>query len=55
MLDVVTTDTAAIALYERLGWEFLGTGQQRWGPDLLVTVRCYAAPAASRPSLRETP
>ncbi|MGW0687596.1 GNAT family N-acetyltransferase [Streptomyces sp. NPDC002754] len=44
VLDVVTTDSAAIALYERLGWTFLGDGQQVWGPDELVTVRCYSAP-----------
>ncbi|MEV5607638.1 GNAT family N-acetyltransferase [Streptomyces sp. NPDC052225] len=46
VLDVVTTDAAAVALYERLGWEFLGAGQQAWGPDELVAVRCYAAPPA---------
>ncbi|MYW66984.1 GNAT family N-acetyltransferase [Streptomyces sp. SID8379] len=46
VLDVVDTDTAAIGLYERLGWVFLGTGQQEWGPDRWVSVRCYAAPVA---------
>ncbi|GAA2304646.1 GNAT family N-acetyltransferase [Streptomyces kunmingensis] len=46
VLDVVTTDTAAVALYERLGWEFLAVGQQDWGPGELVDVRCYAAPPA---------
>ncbi|WP_394428446.1 GNAT family N-acetyltransferase [Streptomyces sp. SGAir0957] len=46
VLDVVTTDTAAIALYERLGWEFLAEGRQEWGPADLVDVRCYAAPPA---------
>ncbi|WP_338693261.1 GNAT family N-acetyltransferase [Streptomyces sp. Q6] len=46
VLDVVTTDTAAIALYERLGWEFLGPGRQEWGPGEWVDVRCYAAPRA---------
>ncbi|WP_353940470.1 GNAT family N-acetyltransferase [Streptomyces sp. HUAS MG91] len=55
VLDVVTTDKAAIALYERLGWTFLGTGRQRWAPGTSVTVRCYAAPAASRSLPRETP
>ncbi|MBO1332899.1 GNAT family N-acetyltransferase [Streptomyces sp. VRA16 Mangrove soil] len=55
VLDVVTTDTAAVALYERLGWEFLATGQQEWGPDELVTVRCYAAPASGARSQKETP
>ncbi|MEV3858939.1 GNAT family N-acetyltransferase [Streptomyces sp. NPDC050095] len=44
VLDVVATDTAAIRLYERLGWEFLGAGQQDWGGGRLIDVRCYAAP-----------
>ncbi|MEU7104389.1 GNAT family N-acetyltransferase [Streptomyces stramineus] len=44
VLDVVASDTAAAALYERLGWERLATVEQRWGPDTTVTVRCYAAP-----------
>ncbi|MEV1021220.1 GNAT family N-acetyltransferase [Streptomyces sp. NPDC050264] len=48
VLDVVATDTAAVALYERLGWEFLATGQQEWGPGELVDVRCYAAPPVRR-------
>jgi ribosomal protein S18 acetylase RimI-like enzyme len=55
VLDVVTNDTAAIALYERLGWTFLGTGRQHWSPGTSVTVRCYAAPAASPSLPRETP
>ncbi|MEU8434961.1 GNAT family N-acetyltransferase [Streptomyces sp. NPDC029216] len=44
VLDVVTSDTAATALYERLGWTLLGTAEQRWTPQQTVTVRCYAAP-----------
>ncbi|MER5951506.1 GNAT family N-acetyltransferase [Streptomyces sp. NPDC001904] len=55
VLDVVTTDTAAIALYERLGWTFLGAGRQQWSSGTSVTVRCYAAPAASRSLPRKTP
>ncbi|MFB7737236.1 GNAT family N-acetyltransferase [Streptomyces sp. NPDC056112] len=43
VLDVVASDTAAAALYERLGWELLATVEQRWGPSQLVTVHCYAA------------
>jgi GNAT superfamily N-acetyltransferase len=43
VLDVVSTDTAAVALYERLGWQRLATLDQQWGPDLRVTVHCYAA------------
>ena len=45
VLDVVASDTSATALYERTGWRFLGTGEQHWGPQRAVTVRCYAAPA----------
>ncbi|MET8473509.1 GNAT family N-acetyltransferase [Streptomyces sp. NPDC006422] len=45
VLDVVTTDAAAIALYERLGWTFLAERRQVWAPGETVTVRCYAAPA----------
>ncbi|TDC15375.1 GNAT family N-acetyltransferase [Streptomyces sp. 8K308] len=45
VLDVVATDTAAAALYERLGWKRLTTVEQRWSPDQTVPVHCYAAPA----------
>ncbi|MEW1718098.1 GNAT family N-acetyltransferase [Streptomyces sp. NPDC093109] len=45
VLDVVASDTAAAALYERLGWHLLAVVEQRWSPDLTVMVRCYAAPA----------
>ncbi|MFD9592592.1 GNAT family N-acetyltransferase [Kitasatospora sp. NPDC059973] len=44
VLDVVASDTAAAALYERLGWRLLATVEQRWSPEQLVAVRCYAAP-----------
>ncbi|QWB22470.1 GNAT family N-acetyltransferase [Streptomyces koelreuteriae] len=44
VLDVVASDTAATALYERLGWELMATVEQRWSPDQTVAVRCYAAP-----------
>ncbi|CAG6396350.1 GNAT family N-acetyltransferase [Streptomyces cocklensis] len=43
VLDVVASDSSAVALYERLGWELLGTVEQRWSPQQTVTVRCYAA------------
>ncbi|MEV0227355.1 GNAT family N-acetyltransferase [Streptomyces sp. NPDC050704] len=43
VLDVVATDTAAAALYERLGWELLATVEQEWSSDQTVSVRCYAA------------
>ncbi|MBB5117065.1 acyltransferase [Streptomyces eurocidicus] len=45
VLDVVASDTAATALYERAGWTRLTTAEQRWGPDRTVTVHCYAAGA----------
>ncbi|WP_328582318.1 GNAT family N-acetyltransferase [Streptomyces sp. NBC_00370] len=41
VLDVVATDTAAVALYERLGWELLGTAEEQWGPEQKVTLRAY--------------
>ena len=41
VLDVVATDTSAIALYERLGWELLGIADEQWGPDQTVTMRSY--------------
>ncbi|NYV77512.1 hypothetical protein HW445_24765, partial [Streptomyces sp. UH6] len=44
VLDVLATDTAAVALYERLGWRHLGDAAPRW-TDRVVTVRCYAAPS----------
>ncbi|MEU3374787.1 GNAT family N-acetyltransferase [Streptomyces sp. NPDC006711] len=43
VLDVVASDTAAAALYDRLGWQLLATVEQRWSPEQTVTVRCYAA------------
>ncbi|MFJ4715881.1 GNAT family N-acetyltransferase [Streptomyces sp. NPDC088785] len=55
VLDVVTTDTAAIALYERAGWTFLGTGRQHWAPGVRVTVRGYAAPDGGTPSRPTAP
>ncbi|MER6069609.1 GNAT family N-acetyltransferase [Streptomyces sp. NPDC001817] len=47
VLDVVATDTAAAALYERLGWKLLATVEQHWSPTQAVTVHCYAAPTAA--------
>lgn len=46
VLDVVDSHPAA-AFYERLGWELLGVVDQRWGPDQVVALRCYAAPVGS--------
>ncbi|MDT9684502.1 GNAT family N-acetyltransferase [Streptomyces sp. TRM76323] len=47
VLDVVASDTAAAALYERLGWERMATVEQRWSPCRPVTVHCYAAAPSS--------
>ncbi|MBC3988410.1 GNAT family N-acetyltransferase [Streptomyces sp. AC563] len=45
VLDVVASDTAAAALYERLGWELMATVEQQWSPHQAVTIHCYAAPS----------
>ncbi|MFF6776851.1 GNAT family N-acetyltransferase [Streptomyces sp. NPDC012637] len=45
VLDVVASDTSAVALYERLGWHRLTTVRQQWGRGRTVTLHCYAAPA----------
>lgn len=49
VLEVKTTDTAAIALYERLGWHRHGTERQEWGAGEVVWVHHYAAPARDAP------
>ncbi|MFB6816249.1 GNAT family N-acetyltransferase [Streptomyces sp. NPDC056347] len=46
VLDVLISDTSAVALYGRLGWTLLATVDHRWSPTETVTVHCYAAPAA---------
>ncbi|MFE0100735.1 GNAT family N-acetyltransferase [Streptomyces sp. NPDC059009] len=43
VLDVVATDTAAAALYERQGWELLATTEQQWAPGRTVVLHSYAA------------
>lgn len=43
VLDVVASDTAAAALYERLGWTRFATVEQRWSASQVVTIHCYAA------------
>jgi GNAT superfamily N-acetyltransferase len=43
VLDVLASDTAAAALYERLGWTRLATVEQRWSASQVVTVHCYIA------------
>ena len=54
LLDVHSTNTSAIALYERLGWNFLGTSHAQWGPDR-VTLRSYTAPTRRPQALRRAP
>ncbi|MET8507746.1 GNAT family N-acetyltransferase [Streptomyces sp. NPDC004787] len=46
VLDVVASDRAAIALYERAGWRLLTTATRQWADGRAVTVHCYAGPAA---------
>ncbi|MFE1773594.1 GNAT family N-acetyltransferase [Streptomyces sp. NPDC059008] len=41
VLEVKTTDTAAIALYERLGWVRRATERQEWGAGEVVAVHRY--------------
>jgi GNAT superfamily N-acetyltransferase len=43
VLDVESSNLAAVALYERLGWERMATLEQRWGAHT-VAVHCYTAP-----------
>lgn len=41
ILEVSSANRNAVALYERLGWRFLGDTIERWGADT-VTLRSYA-------------
>ncbi|WP_405777588.1 GNAT family N-acetyltransferase [Streptomyces sp. NBC_00859] len=45
LLDVVTTNTAAVALYERLGWIRTATVHAYWTPDPAVMMHQYRGPA----------
>jgi GNAT superfamily N-acetyltransferase len=47
LLDVHSANTSAVALYERLGWNFIGTSRAQWGPDQ-VTLLSYTAPSRLR-------
>jgi GNAT superfamily N-acetyltransferase len=42
VLDVVASDAAAVALYERLGWERMATVERRWG-QRTVAIHCHTA------------
>ncbi|GAB2760294.1 GNAT family N-acetyltransferase [Amycolatopsis magusensis] len=44
VLDVVDKDVAAIRLYERLGWQRIGTADHRFGDGQSITAYCYVAP-----------
>lgn len=45
-LDVVEKDSAAIAMYERAGWQLVATVPCDWAEGRLL--RCYLAPTPSR-------
>ncbi len=45
VLDVMTKDTAAIALYERLGWRRIGTTDHDDGHGTTIPAYCYVSPA----------
>lgn len=47
VLEVQSTNTDAIALYERRGWVRRRTEQQDWGRGAVVTVHHYEAVARS--------
>ncbi|WNI16254.1 GNAT family N-acetyltransferase [Actinacidiphila sp. ITFR-21] len=44
VLDVVERDSAAVRLYERLGWRAIGGAQHPYGDGRRVAVRCYVGP-----------
>jgi GNAT superfamily N-acetyltransferase len=44
LLDVMVKDTAAIHLYERLGWQRIGETLHRFGQDDQTQAFCYLAP-----------
>lgn len=45
VLDVMVKDQAAIRLYERLGWQFIGTTEHEFGEGQTTPAYCYVAPA----------
>lgn len=46
VLDVMTKDTAAIRLYERLGWREIGRTPHRYGDGQSIDAVCFVAPQA---------
>jgi ribosomal protein S18 acetylase RimI-like enzyme len=45
VLDVMTKDTAAIRLYERLGWRYIGEVSHHFGAGQQIPAVCYVWPA----------
>lgn len=46
VLDVMTKDEAAIRLYERLGWHFIGGASHQYGDGQRIQAVCYVWPAS---------
>ncbi|MCE7079980.1 GNAT family N-acetyltransferase [Streptomyces sp. ST2-7A] len=44
VLDVMAKDAAAIRLYERLGWQLIGSASHSYGDGQQIEALCYAAP-----------
>ena len=44
VLDVMTKDSAAVRLYERLGWQRIGTTQHDDGHGNSIDAYCYVSP-----------
>lgn len=47
VLDVMTKDDAAIRLYERLGWQPIGTATHTFGDGQQIDAVCYVSPAVN--------
>lgn len=45
VLDVMDKDRAAIRLYERIGWQHIGTATHHFGAGGRTTAQCYVAPS----------
>ncbi|MDQ0600578.1 ribosomal protein S18 acetylase RimI-like enzyme [Streptomyces canus] len=46
VLDVMTKDSAAIRLYERLGWREIGRAPHHYGDGQSIDAVCYVAPSS---------
>ncbi|WP_406488962.1 GNAT family N-acetyltransferase [Streptomyces phaeochromogenes] len=46
VLDVMTKDTSAMRLYERLGWQAIGRTSHHYGAGESIDAVCYVAPDA---------